>query len=89
MDRLQKLQFMTNWVNIHLLIIGLSIPAFCLYLLALVQLAGQLYGHTEPPELHRGAVLLAGQKNAVRLDVTVDDIIVVTILQSLQSIDFR
>ena len=60
-----------------------------LYLLALVQLAGELDGHTEPTELHRGTVLLAGQEDAVRLDVSVDDVIVVTILESLQSIDSR
>ena len=60
-----------------------------LYLLALIQFAGQLYRHTEPPELNRGAVLLAGQEDAVRLDVPMDDIIVVTILESLQSIGFR
>ena len=53
------------------------------YLLALIQLAGQLYGHTEPPELDGGAVLLAGQEDAVRLDVSMDDVIVVAILQSL------
>ena len=59
------------------------------YLLALIQFAGQLYGHSEAPELHRRTVLLAGQEDAVRLDVSVDDVIVVTILESLQSIDSR
>ena len=55
-----------------------------MYLFALVQFAGELYGHAEPAELHRGAVLLAGQKDAVRFDVSVYDIIVVTIFQRLQ-----
>ena len=55
-----------------------------LYLLALVQLAGELYGHAEPAELHWGAVLFAGQEDTVRLDVSVDDVVVVTILQGLK-----
>ena len=54
------------------------------YLLALVQLAGELYGHAEPAELHWGAVLFAGQEDTVRLDVSVDDVVVVTILQGLK-----
>ena len=53
------------------------------YLFTLVQSAGQLNSHPKPAQLHRGAVLLAGQEDAVRLDVSVDDVIVVTILQGL------
>ena len=53
------------------------------HLLTLVQSAGELDGHPEPPELDGGAVLLAGQEDAVRLDVSVDDVIVVTILEGL------
>ena len=58
-------------------------PLVTTYLLTLVQFAGELYGHAEPAELHRRAVLFAGQEDTVRLDVSVDDVIVVTILQGL------
>ena len=59
-------------------------PLVTTYLLTLVQFAGELYGHAEPAQLHRGAVLLAGQEDTVGLDVSVDDVIVVTILQCLK-----
>ena len=49
----------------------------------MVQSAGELDGHPEPAQLDRGAVLLAGQEDAVRLDVSMDDVIVVTILEGL------
>ena len=55
------------------------------HLLALVYPAGQLDRHAEAAELDRGGVLLAGQQHAVGLDVAVDDVVVVAVLQRLNT----
>ena len=57
-------------------------------LLAVVGAARQLDRHPEPAQLHRGAVLLARQQHAVRLDVAVDDVVIVAVLQRLQYVEW-
>ena len=46
-----------------------------------VSFGRQLNGHSETAELDRGRVLLAGQQNAVRLNVTVNDVVLMAVLK--------
>merc|ERR1712079_891911 len=48
---------------------------------AAVSFGKQLNGHSETAELDRGRVLLAGQQNAVRLNVTVNDVVLMAVLK--------
>ena len=55
-----------------------------LYLFTLVKSAGKLDGHPEPAKFDWSTILFAGKKNTMWFDVTVDDVIVMAILQSLK-----
>ena len=46
----------------------------------------QLHSHAESADLHRRRVLLGRQQDAVRLYVTVHDVVVVAVPQSLQDL---
>ena len=46
----------------------------------------QLHSHTETAYFHRRRVLLGRQQDAVRLYVTVHDVVVVAVPQSLQDL---
>ena len=46
-----------------------------------VSFGRQLNGHSETAKLDRGRVLLAGQQNAVRLNVTVNDVVLMAVLK--------
>ena len=48
---------------------------------AAVSFGRQLNGHSETAKLDRGRVLLAGQQNAVRLNVTVNDVVLMAVLK--------
>ena len=48
---------------------------------AAVSFGRQLNGHSETTKLDRGRVLFAGQQNAVRLNVTVNDVVLMAVLK--------